>query len=282
VASAANFIITESDNSTNGVGTIDGGAETSIANNAIDGSDTVSLGVALTTTGTSKGIETSGVINNISVSSSGSITTAGDHAYGIYKNGSNNTTTMSGMVSAIGTGSSALFNSSGSGNSFTLDEGATIIGDITALTAATNNKLTLNLGQSTSYAYSVGGGGAGTGAGQWTFSDQDGRTPEVTTTGTSCAASGVTVCNLVTAIGSGNAMEQDELQFATNRSMIGSLELGSIHTSALTESYALRAYLQQHLGQRLRRDITAGRKHNPFIIRYPQCWPNHRYTSYNQ
>jgi hypothetical protein len=411
VASAANFIITGSDNSTNGVGTIDGGAETSIANNAIDGSDTVSLGVALTTTGTSKGIETSGVTNNISVSSSGSITTAGDHAYGIfidgdsntttmlgsittveryaygivnhgdsntttmsgsittaepyahgiykhgsnntstmsgsittaggythgifnngdsnattmsgsittaelyaygivnngdsntatmsgsittagdhaygivnngdsntttmsgsittaelyaygiYNNGSNNTTTMSGsittaedyahsiynsndsntttmsgMVSAIGAGSSALFNSSGSGNSFTLDAGATVIGDITALTAATNNKLTLNLGQSTSYAYSVGGGGAGTGAGQWTFSDQDGRMPEVTTTGTNCAASGVSVCNLVTAIGSGNAMEQDGLQFETNRSMIGSLELGSIHTSALTEA----------------------------------------------
>ena len=381
------FVITGSDNSTNGVGTIDGGAEAPIADNAIDGSDTVSLGVALKTTGGSvEGIETSGGTNNISVSSSGNITTtwisafgiynlgdsnattmlgsittagqsahgihnygnsnttttsgnitstkerahgifnlgdsnttttsgnittAGMNTYGIYNNGGNNTTTtsgsitstkenaygifnngasntttmsgnittagmsafgiynlgdsnattmlgsiitdgnsadgivnsgksntttISGIVSAIGTGSNALHNYSGSGNSFTLGEGATIIGDITARTAATNNKLTLNLGQGTSYAYYVGGGGVGTGAGQWTFSDQDGRTPVVTTSGTNCAASGVTVCNLVTAIGNGNAMEQDELKFSINSSMIGSLKFGNSQADALAES----------------------------------------------
>jgi hypothetical protein len=171
---------------------------------------------------------------------SGSITTAGNYVHGIWSYGDSNTTTISGIVSAIGTGSSALYNYSGSGNSYTLDEGATIIGDITALAAATNNTLSLNLGQDVSYAYSVGGSGVGTGAGQWTFSDQDGRTPVVTTSGTNCAT-GSSVCNLVTAIGSGNAMEQDELQFETNRSMLGSLKFGNGQADAPAESMAYKS-----------------------------------------
>jgi hypothetical protein len=339
VASAENFIITGSNDFTNGVGTINGAAEAPIADNAINGSDTVSLGVALTTTSNSEeGIQTSGGTNNIAVSSSGSITTAGSSAYGIYNDGDSNTTTMSGsittagsnadgisnngasntttmsgnitttgsqangikedgdgnttttmsgnitttgfnangiyneadsntttmlgsittagsaadgiinlgdsntttisgIVSATGAASSALHNYSGSGNSFTLGEGATIIGDITALAAATNNKLTLNLGQGTSYAYSVGGGGVGTSAGQWTFTDQDGRTPVVTTSGTNCAATGVTVCNLVTSVSTGNAEAQDELQFETNRSMIGSLQFGNGQADAPSNTW---------------------------------------------
>lgn len=85
------------------------------------------------------------------------------------------------------------------------------------------------MGASTSYAYSVGGGGAGTGAGQWTFTDQDGRAPIATTSGTSCCvvSNDVPVCNLVTAVGSDNAEAQDELQFSMNSSMIGSLAFGS-------------------------------------------------------
>jgi hypothetical protein len=331
VASAADIIITGSNGNTNGIGTIDGGAEAAIGASAGDGSDTVSLGVALTLATGNRGIFTSGDNNNISISSSGSITTsgpssdalwsigssntitmsgsitaggsgiwhlggsnttnmsgnittaganvsgifnqgssnattmsgnittAGTNAHGIFNSGSSNTTTMSGSITTDGvtshgiylsgsnniatisgiinttrSTSSALLSSIGSGNSFTLGEGATIMGEITAEASTSSNKLILNLGQGTSYAYSVGGDGVGIGAGQWTFSDQDGRTPVVTTSGTNCSTG--TVCNLVTAIGSGNAMEQDELQFETNRSMIGSLVLGNRQTSTLTEA----------------------------------------------
>ena len=54
---------------------------------------------------------------------------------GIYNYGDNNTTTISGTVKATGAKSAALYNESGSGNSFTLNEGATIIGDILAADA---------------------------------------------------------------------------------------------------------------------------------------------------
>ena len=47
---ANDFVITQSDNSTNGKGTKDGGTAAAIADNEIDGSDTVSLGIAMTTT----------------------------------------------------------------------------------------------------------------------------------------------------------------------------------------------------------------------------------------
>jgi hypothetical protein len=293
---AADFVITASDNSTNGTG---------IADTAINGSHTVSLGIAMTTTeDNERGIQTSGGANTITVTEAGSIsttgisaygiynvgdtnettvsgsittagngafgihnygnknkttvsgniTTAGTNAFGVYSNGNtnentvsgsivtagnagygvrnigdNNTTTISGSVTSTGTASSALMNTSGSGGTFILDEGAVIIGDITALAAATNNSLKFNLGASTSYAYSVGGGGAGTDAGQWTFTDQDGRAPIATTSGTGClvVSNNVPVCNLVTAVGSGNAEAQDELQFSMNSSMIGSLAFGS-------------------------------------------------------
>ena len=116
--------------------------------------------------------------NNNITSVYGSIITTGNYSDGIRKTGASNTTSISGTVSATGTDASALYNQSGAGNSFILDEGAVIIGDITAHeTNSSVNKLTLNLGQGASYAYSVGGAGAGTRAGQWTFTDQeDGRT----------------------------------------------------------------------------------------------------------
>ena len=180
---------------------------------------------------------------------SGSITTDGTEAYGIVNSGSSgntntNTTSISGTVKSTGTRSAALYNKSGSGNSFTLNEGATIIGDILARDAsgtnfdATNSKLIFNLGASTSYAYSVSGKGVGTGAGQWTFSDLDGRTQGITTDGTGCDETipivGNIVCNLVTAVGNGNAEAQDELQYSMNSSMIGSLSLGN-NTAAPAE-----------------------------------------------
>jgi hypothetical protein len=154
-------------------------------------------------------------------------------------------------------------NTSGSGGTFILDEGAVIIGDITALAAATNNALKFNLGASTSYAYSVGGGGAGTGAGQWTFTDQDGRAPIATTSGTGClvVSNNVPVCNLVTAVGSGNAEAQDELQFSMNSSMIGSLAFessasGSVDATSFTDVVQNKAWAKLYGGSSKRASST--------------------------
>ncbi|MGY8863757.1 MAG: hypothetical protein ACKVJ2_14160, partial [Pseudomonadales bacterium] len=154
----------------------------------------------------------------------GYISVSGDWSEAISNWGNNNKNNISGSISVTGTtNSNAILVYGGSGNTFTLDEGATIFGDITAMSAATNNKLTFNLGQGASYAYYVGGAGEGTGAGRWDFSDLDGRTQVVTTTGASCPDSRVTVCNLVTGVSTGNLEAQDELQFSMNSSMIGSL-----------------------------------------------------------
>tara|TARA_R110002153_G_scaffold223956_1_gene376532 strand:- start:2761 stop:4995 length:2235 start_codon:yes stop_codon:yes gene_type:complete len=194
------------------------------------------------------GFQADGIINDGNKNEttvSGSITTTGERAHGIYNFGDTNTNTISGTVKATGARSAALYNVKGDGNSFTLNEGATIIGDILARDDtgtnfdATNSKLIFNLGASTSYAYSVSGKGAGTGAGQWDFSDLDRSSQVVTTTGTGCATdliAGNTVCNLVTGVSTGNLEAQDELQFSMNSSMIGSLELGSSNSAAPTEA----------------------------------------------
>ncbi|MDC1283599.1 autotransporter outer membrane beta-barrel domain-containing protein [Amylibacter sp.] len=317
---ADDFVITGSDNSTNGTGTTNGGTAAAIADTAINGSDTVSLGVALTTTGTNVGIETTGGTNKVTVSEAGSITTGtgiyafgiyiygdsntatvsgsiettgavalgiynfgstntttvagsittagayadgiynlgstntttvsedgsittdGTEAYGIRNFGDNNKTTISGTVKATGARSAALYNITGNGNSFTLNEGATIIGDIIARDAtnnaheATNSKLIFNLGASTSYAYSVSGKGEGTGGGQWIFSDLDRSSQVVTTSGTGCDTTityaGNDTCNLVTAVGAANAEVQNELQYITSTSLINSLRLDTpVNTS---------------------------------------------------
>ena len=298
IAHADDFVITSSNNSTNG----------NINPDDVDGSDTVSLGIALATMGGDvAGIKTSDNTNTVTVTETGSITTegsrahgiynkgdsnttavsgsidttnfiahgiynegasnitnisgsittggnnaygiyndgasnitniagsittTGDNAHGIYNDGDSNTTTLSGTIKATGAQSVALYISDGHRNSFTLNEGATIIGDIlsTKDDQTTNSKLIFNLGASVSYAYSVSGKGAGTGEGQWTFSDLDGRTQGITEGGIGCATisdADNTVCNLVTAVGNGNAEAQDELQFGMNSAMIGSLSVGS-------------------------------------------------------
>ena len=201
--------------------------------------NTTTVSGSITTTGDSAdGIYNNGDNNTTTIS--GSITTTGDSADGIQYNGDNNTTTISGSVKVTGAKSAALYSYDGHRNSFTLDEGATIIGDILSYTDAgtTNSKLIFNLGASTSYAYSVSGAGEGTGAGQWTFSDLDGRTQGVTTTGTGCDTTKITitVCNLVTGVSTGNLEAQDELQFSMNSSMIGSLEFGSGQADAPAEA----------------------------------------------
>ena len=106
---ADDFVITGSDNSTNGTGTTNGGTAAAIADTAINGSDTVSLGIALTTTGTNVGIKTNNngteaQSNTVTVTKTGSITTGtGNNAYGIFNDGAYNTTIVAGSI-ATGTG----------------------------------------------------------------------------------------------------------------------------------------------------------------------------------
>ena len=106
---ADDFVITGSDNSTNGTGTTNGGTAAAIAANEIDGSDTVSLGIALTTTGANRGIKTTNndteaQSNTVTVTKTGSITTGtGNNAYGIFNDGAYNTTIVAGSI-ATGTG----------------------------------------------------------------------------------------------------------------------------------------------------------------------------------
>ena len=195
------------------------------ANSDVLNKTTVS-GSIKTTGGGGFGIYNEGNRNTTTVS--GSITTTGVEAHGIYSYDSYNSTTISGTVKATGAKSAAFFTYS-DGNSLTLNKGATIIGDILAHGSATNSKLIFNLGASTSYAYSVSGKGEGAGAGQWDFSDQDGRSEVVTTSGTGCdtTVTPITTCNLVTGAGIGNAEVQNELQYITNSALIGSLQFGS-------------------------------------------------------
>ena len=200
-----------------------------------DGNENITTmsGIISTVGSSSYGIRNNGDDNTTTMS--GSISTTGASGYGIYNYGDANTSSISGTVKATGTKSAALYNIYGSGNSFTLNEGATIIGDILATDYlgtdfdATNSKLIFNLGASTSYAYSVSGKGEGTGAGQWDFSDLDRSSQVVTTTGTGCDTTitdaGNDTCNLVTAVGAANAEVQNELQYITSTSLINSLRL---------------------------------------------------------
>ena len=209
--------------------------------NVGDSNQTNSSGSITTTGDTGHGIANIGDSNQTTVS--GIIKTGGNLAHGIYNQGDDNTTTISGTVSATGTDASALWSAVGSGNSFTLNESAVIIGDISTGSTSSNNKLKFNLGASSSYAYTVGGAGEGTGFGEWNFTDQDGRTPVVTSINTSnCTAatfggvSLISACNLVTGVSTGNLEVQDELQFSMNSSMIGSLSLGSSNSAAPAEA----------------------------------------------
>ena len=221
------------ENATTLSGTIATEGNFSIGINNTGNSNTTDVSGSIAMTGNDiGGIQNQGNANTTTVS--GSVSVAGTDAYGISNNGNNNAVTISGTVKATGTNTNALENISGAGNSFTLDEGATIIGKITAFFPATNNQLTFNLGQDVSYAYSVGGNGVGIGDGEWTFSDQDGRTPVVTADGTNCAymAGSIEVCNLVTAVGAANAEVQNELQYITSTSLINSLRLDTpVNTS---------------------------------------------------
>ena len=67
----------------------------------INGADTVTVTGALVTTGLHEGTDTSGGVNTVTVSETGSITTGtGDDAWGIYNNGDDNETTVSGSINS--------------------------------------------------------------------------------------------------------------------------------------------------------------------------------------
>lgn len=168
---------------------------------------------------------------------SGNISTTGSGSHGIYFQPSvtgvgDHQVDISATISSTGPSSSALYHSGGSGNSFKLNEGTIIVGDITNTTK--NAELNFNLGQHTSYAYSISGSGVGTGAGQWTINDNDGRNPAVSNNG-SCVT-GLSVCNLVTVVSTGNAEVQNELQHITNNALIGSMQLSENQVTSNTGS----------------------------------------------
>ena len=212
---ATDFVITGSNNSTNGTQTTDGATAANIAVDAIDGGNTVSLGIALTTQGSNNSFDTSGGTNIITVSETCSITTTGVETGSIFNEGASNTAIYFITVKTTGARSTTLFNNWGDGNSFTLNEGATIIGDILATAYATNSKPIFSLGASTSYAYSVSGKGEGTIGGRWIFSDQDGRSQAMTTNGKGCettiGGAGNIPVTWLQAVGNGNVEAQDEL-----------------------------------------------------------------------
>ena len=132
---ADDFVITGSDNSTNGTGTTNGGTAAAIADIAINGSDTVSLGIALTTTGANEGIKTTNndtepQSNTVTVTGTGSITTGtGNNAYGIFNDGAYNTTTVSGSITTAGDSGYGIYNF-GTSNTTTLSGSIKTTGDL--------------------------------------------------------------------------------------------------------------------------------------------------------
>ena len=221
----------------------------------IGGNDNISyLEGSIQNSGTwADGIRINGNSNKTYISGTIDIVSTDQESVGVSQWGSYNQTFVSGTVRASNTVSQnyALQNFLGTGNEFILNEGAIIIGQMGAPNprgnGASNNKFTINLGASSSYAYFVGGEGVGVEKSQWDFTDQDGRTPVVTTAGTSCAnETDVTVCNLVTGVSTGNLEVQDELQFSMNSSMIGSLSLGSNNSAAPVEAMPSTQTLQNN------------------------------------
>ena len=175
--------------------------------------------------------------NNNITNMHGYISVSGDWSDGISNWGNNNINNISGSISATGTtNSNAILVYSGSGNSFTLDEGAVIIGGITADAAATNNKLKFNLGEGypmptlSVVAVPVQVQANGPSRTKMAVLHRDNNWHRCAQT------TRVTVCNLVTGVSTGNLEAQDELQFSMNSSMIGSLEFGSGQADAPAEA----------------------------------------------
>ncbi|WP_435229377.1 beta strand repeat-containing protein [Pseudopelagicola sp. nBUS_20] len=198
-----------------------------IYNRGNSNTTTVSNGGSIKTSGSgAHGIYNLGNDNSGTLAAGGSITTTGSEADGIVHEGNNNTAFISGTVSATGTGSAALYNASGTGNSFTLNEGAILIGSVSASNVASNNTLTFDADMG--YKLTVGGVGLGTGAGEWTFVSRDTQGADeveleyIKVDNSNCAAD-VTVCYVVVGAKEDIPEQQDDIQMNNNDALIVSL-----------------------------------------------------------
>ncbi len=198
-----------------------------IYNRGNSNTTTVSNGGSIKTSGSgAHGIYNLGNDNSGTLAAGGSITTTGSEADGIVHEGNNNTAFISGTVSATGTGSAALYNASGTGNSFTLNEGAILIGSVSASNVAANNTLTFDADMG--YKLTVGGVGLGTGAGEWTFVSRDTQGADeveleyIKVDNSNCAAD-VTVCYVVVGAKEDIPEQQDDIQMNNNDALIVSL-----------------------------------------------------------
>lgn len=198
-----------------------------IYNRGNSNTTTVSNGGSIKTSGSgAHGIYNLGNDNSGTLAAGGSITTTGSEADGIVQEGNNNTAFISGTVSATGTGSAALYNASGTGNSFTLNEGAILIGSVSASNVASNNTLTFDADMG--YKLTVGGVGLGTGAGEWTFVSRDTQGADeveleyIKVDNSNCAAD-VTVCYVVVGAKEDIPEQQDDIQMNNNDALIVSL-----------------------------------------------------------
>ncbi len=198
-----------------------------IYNRGNSNTTTVSNGGSIKTSGSgAHGIYNLGNDNSGTLAAGGSITTTGSEADGIVHEGNNNTAFISGTVSATGTGSAALYNASGTGNSFTLNEGAVLIGSVSASNVASNNTLTFDADMG--YKLTVGGVGLGTGAGEWTFVSRDTQGADeveleyIKVDNSNCAAD-VTVCYVVVGAKEDIPEQQDDIQMNNNDALIVSL-----------------------------------------------------------
>ena len=178
--------------------------------------NTTILSGGITTLNTAAhGIQNQGNENTLTVS--GKITTSGANAYGVYIVGNDNNTTVTGNVTSnnsrgiVAFGSNNIVDISGtvrSGfvtaigpNSFTLQEGAIVTGDMMQMSGAPT--LNIDVGAAPSYRYTT--------IGSWTVNDLDGRAFTNTN-------------NVVSSLGTGNSETAGDMLFERNRSLLASLD----------------------------------------------------------
>ena len=204
------------DSTVSGEITVSGRAASGVQNNGDHNTTNVSGTIV------SNGLSADGIYNsgdNNETTLSGSITLTDSGGYGISNVGDENTTTITGSISAgadgygvITTGASNVTNISGTiqsdigairsngANSFTLQEGAIIIGPIESLSDTAT--LNIDVGADTSYVYTT--------TGTWTVNDLDGR---------SFTYSG----NVASSLSGGNSETADEMLFDSTRSLQSSI-----------------------------------------------------------
>jgi hypothetical protein len=142
---------------------------------------------------------------------SGLVTSSGERGRGISNGANDSVYVIDGTIAATHAAGSAIYNISGTGNTYTFSEGSRIVGDIFLRDAGgtTGNTLKFDVGSALSYVYDT--------TGSWTLEDLDGRS---------------VVSGSAMAAGIGNAETADELQY---------LRLSQINHSLLNRAdrYAL-------------------------------------------